>query len=90
MAVSMNTEPVAIVNAVRLVVLAAIAFGLHVSDVQLNATMAALEAVLTLFTRKHVYPSNSVRDVTVDAYLQGALDAVSPTPDDGETGPAEV
>ena len=50
----MNREPVAIVNAVRLVLLAAVAFGLHLSDVQLLAAMGALEAVLTLFTRRRV------------------------------------
>ena len=49
-----QTEPVAIVNAIRLVVLAAMAFGLHLSEVQLVATMTALEAVLTLLTRSQV------------------------------------
>lgn len=49
-------EPVAVVNAVRLVLLAAITFGLHLTDAQLVASMAALEAVLTLFTRRRVTP----------------------------------
>ena len=49
-----QTEPVAVVNAIRLVVLAAMAFGLHLSEVQLVATMTALEAVLTLLTRSQV------------------------------------
>ena len=49
-----QTEPVAVVNAIRLVALAAMAFGLHLSEVQLVATMTALESVLTLFTRSQV------------------------------------
>jgi len=52
-----NREPVAIVNAVRLVVLAAMAFGLKLTPEQLVAAMAALEAVLTLFTRSQVTPN---------------------------------
>lgn len=52
----LNREPIAIVNAVRLVALAAIAFGLTLTDVQLVASMAALEAVLTLFARSQVVP----------------------------------
>ncbi|MFZ5875165.1 MAG: hypothetical protein ACOYXU_02035, partial [Nitrospirota bacterium] len=55
--VPVGREPIAVVNAVRLVLLAAIAFGLHLTDVQLVASMAALEAVLTLFTRSRVTPS---------------------------------
>lgn len=50
----LNTEPVAIVNAVRLVALAGMTFGLHLTDIQLGASMLALEAVLTLFTRSQV------------------------------------
>lgn len=49
-------EPVALVNAIRLVLLAAIAFGLSLSEGQLVALMAALEAVLTLVTRARVTP----------------------------------
>lgn len=49
-----RTEPVAIVNAIRLIALASIAFGLQLTDVQLVAVVAALEAVLTLFTRSQV------------------------------------
>lgn len=52
----MRTEPVAIVNAVRLTILAAMSFGLQLTDVQLVATMAALEALLTLVTRSRVTP----------------------------------
>lgn len=53
----MNREPVAVVNAVRLCVLAAVTFGLDFTDVQLGASMLALEAVLTLFTRARVTPT---------------------------------
>lgn len=53
----LHREPVAIVNAVRLVLLAAVTFGLSLTDAQLVASMAALEAVLTLFTRRQVTPS---------------------------------
>lgn len=49
-------EPVAIVAAIRLSLLAAIAFGLSLTDLQLVASMAALEAVLGLFTRTQVAP----------------------------------
>lgn len=55
-------EPVAIVNAVRLVLLAAITFGLSLTDAQLVASMAALEAVLTLFTRQQVIPTGDADD----------------------------
>ena len=51
-----QNEPVAIVNAVRLVCLAAVTFGLHLTPEQIVAAMAALEAVLTLFTRAQVAP----------------------------------
>ena len=51
-----RTEPVAIVNAIRLIALAGIAFGLKLSDVQLVAVVAALEAVLTIFQRSQVTP----------------------------------
>jgi hypothetical protein len=54
--VILNREPVAIVNAVRLVLLAAVTFGLDLSDSQIVAAMVALEAVLTLFTRSQVTP----------------------------------
>lgn len=53
----MNTEPTAIVGAVRLVLLALIAFGLTLTDAQLVASMAAIEAVLSLFLRSRVTPS---------------------------------
>ena len=50
-------EPVALVNAIRLVLLAAISFGFTLTDVQLLASMAALEAVLTLVQRSRVTPT---------------------------------
>ena len=53
----MNREPVAIVNAIRLVLLAFVAFGLELSESQIVAAMVALEAVLTLFTRSKVTPT---------------------------------
>ena len=52
----LRSEPVALVNAVRLVLLAAVTFGLSLSDAQLVSSVAALEAVLTLFTRRQVSP----------------------------------
>ena len=58
----LHREPVALVNAVRLVLLAAITFGLSLTDAQLVASMAALEAVLTLFTRQQVTPTAYVDD----------------------------
>lgn len=51
-----NREPVALVNAVRLCLLAAVTFGLELSDVQIVAAMAALEAVLTVLVRSRVTP----------------------------------
>lgn len=50
----LGRDPVDIVNAVRLVLLAAIAFGLHLSDAQLVASMVALEAVLKVVTPRVV------------------------------------
>jgi hypothetical protein len=55
-----NQEPVVIVNTVRMVCLAGIAFGLNLTPVQLVASMGALEAVLTLFTRANVHSQASV------------------------------
>jgi hypothetical protein len=56
----LNAEPVAIVNAVRLVALAGMTFGLHLTDGQLGASMLALEAVLTIFTRSQVTSADSL------------------------------
>lgn len=49
-------EPVAVVNAIRLVILAAVSFGLKWTPEQIVAAMAALEAVLTLLQRSQVVP----------------------------------
>ena len=70
----MNREPVAIVNAVRLLLLAAVSFGFDLTDVQIVASMAALEAVLTLFTRRQVTPTPS--DDAGQANVTGVLWAV--------------
>jgi hypothetical protein len=58
-----NAEPVAIVNAVRLVALAAMTFGLDLTNTQLIASMTALEAVLTLFTRSQVTSANTLAEM---------------------------
>ena len=69
-----DKEPVAIVNAVRLVCLAAMAFGLTLTAAQLLASMTALEAVLTLFTRSQVTSS-----ATLGAMKPKDLDAAQRT-----------
>lgn len=51
-----RTEPVAIINCTRLVVLAGMSFGLKLTGNQLLASMAAAEAILTLWTRSRVSP----------------------------------
>jgi hypothetical protein len=56
----LNFEPVAIVNVVRLLLLAAATFGLELTNAQLIASMTALEAILTLFTRSQVTSANSL------------------------------
>jgi len=53
----LGREPVAIVNAARLLILAGVSFGLPLTDTQLISVMAALEAVLTLLTRSQVTPT---------------------------------
>jgi hypothetical protein len=55
----LSQEPVAIAAAVRLVLLAAMTFGLHLTTEQLVASMTALEAVLALSTRANVTPNAS-------------------------------
>ncbi len=59
----LNTEPVAIVNAIRLVALAGMSFGLNLTAAQLLASMTALEAVLTLFTRSQVTSADSLANM---------------------------
>lgn len=61
-----QAEPVAICNAIRLVALAGMTFGLHLSMPQLVASLAALEAVLTLLARSNVHTQGSV-DAQVSA-----------------------
>lgn len=73
-------EPVAIVNAVRLVALAAMSFGLQLTTVQLVASMTALEAVLTLFTRAQVTSPQALQDMT-PMTLASAQDAAQPVKD---------
>lgn len=62
-----NREPVAVVNAVRLVILAGVSFGLDLEPGQIVAVMGALEAVLTLVARSAVVPND-----TVDEHLDTA------------------
>lgn len=71
----MNREPVAIVNAVRLALLAAITFGLKLTDAQLIATMAALEAALTLLVRQQVTPNATAAERAEVAARLGGLPA---------------
>ena len=52
-----NREPVAILNAFRLLLLAGMSFGLDLTDTQLLSIMAAFEAVMTLLTRSQVSPN---------------------------------
>ena len=60
----LNREPVAIVNVVRLITLAAMTFGLDLTNTQLMAVMTALEAVLTLFVRSQVTSPASLQALT--------------------------
>lgn len=53
----LNREPVAILNAVRLLILCAVSFGLDFTEAQIVGVMAALEAVLTVITRQSVTPT---------------------------------
>ena len=53
----MMNEPVALSAALRAVMLAGMAFGLHLSVEQLAAVMLAVEMVLALLTRANVTPN---------------------------------
>jgi hypothetical protein len=75
-----SKEPVAIVNAVRLVALAAMTFGLQLTATQLLASMTALEAVLTLFTRSQVTSADSLQNMTPKT-LAAAQDTAKPVAD---------
>ena len=59
-------EPVLIGAAIRLSLIAAIAFGLSMTEQQMLALMAALEAFLALITRALVVP-NGLAEARVDA-----------------------
>lgn len=59
-------EPSLIAGAIRAVILAGTAFGLHWTADQIAATMLAVEAVLTLVTRTLVTP-NHIAEARVDA-----------------------
>lgn len=76
----LNAEPVVIVNAVRLVCLAAMSFGFHLTDVQLVTSMTALEAVLTIFTRSKTMAPDTLQALT-PATLKAAQDASQPVKD---------
>lgn len=77
-----NREPIVIVNAVRLVVLAAVSFGLDLTEGQIVATMVALEAVLTLFSRSQVVPVDTVEEHLDTAVRLTQLGVRLPPPDD--------
>lgn len=72
-----SKEPVAIVNAVRLVALAAMTFGLQLTATQLLTSMTALEAVLTLFTRSQVTSPNGLQNLAPQT-LAAAQDTSQP------------
>ena len=73
----MLNEPVMIATAIRLTILALMAFGLRVTTEQLTAVMLAVEAILALGTRALVTP-NQLAEARVAA-------GGSPTvPRDGE------
>lgn len=59
-------EPVLIGAAIRLSLIAAIAFGMNMTEDQMLALMAALEAILALVTRALVVP-NKLAEERVDA-----------------------
>ena len=78
----LGREPIVIVNAVRLCVLAGVSFGLDLSEGQLVASMLALEAVLTLFSRSRVVPNESVEEHLDTAQRLFRLGGQIPPPDD--------
>lgn len=71
----MRTEPVAIIGAV-IAVLTVIQDGITHGVSPSTFLLAAVIAGLTALQRSKVYPSSSVQDVSVEAYLQGAYDAI--------------
>ena len=72
-----RAEPIAIVNAFRLCALAAMTFGLNLTNTQLVALVLALEAVLTLFTRAQVTSAQTLQEMT-PATLKAAQDTAQP------------
>ena len=78
-------EPLVIVNAVRLVVLAAVSFGLDLSEAQIVSVMLALEAVLTLFSRSQVTPNETVEE-HLDTAVRLAHMGLPPADDIATTG----
>ena len=58
-----DNEPVAIVNAIRLTVLAGSVFGLQLTETQIVALMASLEAWFTLFARRQVTTNTKVLEI---------------------------
>ena len=54
------SEPTALIGAIRLILYAAMMFGLHLTPEQLAAVLLALEAVLVLINRALVTPNNQV------------------------------
>lgn len=79
----MKREPVAIIGAV-IAALTVVQDALTQGVNPTSAILAAVVALLTGLQRQKVYPSESVRDISVDAYLQGAYDAVVDRKNDGE------
>ena len=75
-----NAEPVAVAAAIRAVLLALMAFGLHVTEQQLAAVMLAVELVLALVVRTQVTSDATmraagtsaaeVREVAADPYAE--------------------
>lgn len=55
-------EPVLLATAIRLTILAGVAFGLGWTAEQTAATMAAVEAVLAIVTRQMVTPNHLAED----------------------------
>jgi len=80
--VTLRREPVAIVNAIRLAILAAVSFGLDMSNSQLIATMAALEAALTLISRQQVTPNETVEEHLDTAVRLTRMGVTLPPSDD--------
>jgi uncharacterized membrane protein len=66
----LDFEPVAVIAVLRMIILAAMAFGLNWTTEQVTAVMLAVEAVLGLLTRSKVTSNN-----TLEAEAAGRLSA---------------